>query len=129
MPSVDTMTPSAPAPPRRSGIVRQLGIDTQYVLIGFPLALVTMVLCWVGFWLGIGLSIVVIGLPILVGAIYLARGFATLERLRAGPVLRQELRHPIYRRAGSGASFWRRIFRPLSDGSTCCTGSSTSSPP
>jgi signal transduction histidine kinase len=97
-------------------MLRQLGHDTVYVILGFPLGIITVVLCMVGFWLGLGLSVIVVGLPVLVGTIFLARGLATVERARVGPVIGRRLPHPAYKRAGTGAGFWRRMFVPLSDG-------------
>jgi signal transduction histidine kinase len=113
MPSVEDMTTTTAAPPAR--ILRQIGIDTQYVLIGFPLGIAGVVLCMSIFWLGVGLSIVWIGLPILLGAIYLARGLAVLERARIGPVFREKLQHPYYKKP-TGDGFPRRLLAPLSDG-------------
>lgn len=64
MPTVDDMTTihvaaAEPAPTGR--LLRRLGIDTQYVLLGFPLGIITVVVCMTGFWLGVGLSIIWIG--------------------------------------------------------------------
>jgi signal transduction histidine kinase len=112
MPSVKDMTTTA-APPAR--VLRQIGIDTQYVLIGFPIGLVTIVLCMTLFWVGVGLSIIWVGLPILLAAMYVARGFAVLERARIGPVFRRSLQHPYYKKA-TGDSFVRRLLAPLTDG-------------
>ena len=54
MPSVEDMTTAAyalePSPAMR--ILRQLGRDTQFVLLGFPLGLITVVVSMVGFFLG-----------------------------------------------------------------------------
>jgi signal transduction histidine kinase len=97
-------------------MLRQLGHDTLYVLLGFPLGIITVVLCMVGFWLGLGLSVIVLGLPVLVGTIFLARGLATVERARVAPVIGRRLPHPMYKRSGPGAGFWRRMFVPISDG-------------
>jgi Putative sensor len=76
MPTVDDMTTThvataEPAPVGR--LLRRLGIDTQYVLLGLPLGIITVVLCMTGFWLGVGLSIIWIGLPILLAVTYLSR--------------------------------------------------------
>ncbi|WP_432834624.1 sensor histidine kinase [Dactylosporangium sp. CA-092794] len=109
-----TITPLGPG--RFSRIFRQLGIDTQFALLGFPLGIITMVLCVTGFALGVGLVVTVVGFPILFVTVYQARGFATLERARIGPVLRVRLPHPYYKRAERGAGFWRRTFVPLTDG-------------
>jgi signal transduction histidine kinase len=96
-------------------ILRQLGRDTQFVLIGFPLGLITVVVSMVGFFLGLGLSVLWIGVPLLMAVMLLVRGFATVERARIAPVLGRRLPHPYYKRA-AGPSFWRRVFTPLSDG-------------
>ncbi|WP_122976071.1 sensor histidine kinase [Actinoplanes teichomyceticus] len=106
--------PAAPAgvPARRH--LRQLGIDTQYVLFGFPIGLVTVVLCLTGFALGVGMVIIWVGLPLLAGTLAMSRGLAHLERLRIGPVLRRRIAHPRYRTARSGG--WvGRLLSPLAD--------------
>ncbi|MFG2037614.1 sensor histidine kinase [Dactylosporangium sp. NPDC048998] len=109
-----TITPLGPG--RFSRIFRQLGIDTQYVLLGFPLGIITLVLCVTAFSLGVGMMVTVVGFPILFTTMLQARGFATLERARVGPVLRTRLSHPYYKKAEPGAGFWRRTFVPLTDG-------------
>lgn len=118
MPSVDDMTTTITplGPGRVSRIFRQLGIDTQYVLLGFPLSIITIVLCLTGFSLGVGLMVLTVGFPILFATAFQARGFATLERARIGPVLHTHLPHPYYKKAAPGAGFWRRTFVPLTDG-------------
>jgi signal transduction histidine kinase len=121
MPSVENMTISyagapaaaAPAPARRH--LRQLGIDTQYVLLGFPLGMITLVLCIAGFAIGVSTAIIWIGLPLLAGALAMSRGFAHLERMRIGPVLRRRIPHPHYRSA-KGKSWVGRMFHPIADG-------------
>ena len=114
MHSVDDMTTTIT--PRRSGVFRQLAVDTQYVLLGFPLGLVTVVLFLVGFSLGVGLLVTVLGFPILVATLFQARGFATVERARIGPVLRTRLPHPYYKKPDPDDGFWRKMLVPLSDG-------------
>jgi len=77
---------------------------------------VSVVLCMTCFWFGVGTFITVLGLPVLVGTLMLARGFAIAERARVAPVLRRRLPHPIYKRSEPDAGFFRKMFRPLSDG-------------
>ena len=119
MSSVDDMTttyagaPPAPAPPAR--LLRRLGIDTQYVLVGFPMGIIAVVLCMTLFWLGVGTTIIWIGLPILMATMYLARGLAAVERARIGPVFGRRLQHPYYKKATGGGVF-RKMLTPLSDG-------------
>jgi len=103
------------APPLAASLLGRLGRDTQYVLLGFPLGLITLVLGMTGFFLGLGTAIIWIGLPILMGTLMLSRGFATIERSRIKPVLDRGLPHPRYKRA-TAAGFWRRVLTPITDG-------------
>ncbi|HET6483854.1 MAG TPA: sensor domain-containing protein, partial [Actinoplanes sp.] len=71
------------ASPTRSPLtrlVRQLGIDTQYVLLGFPIGILTVSLFLTAFFTGIGLVVLWVGIPLLVATLMMARGFATVER-------------------------------------------------
>jgi signal transduction histidine kinase len=115
-----TMTVAAPADTtaERGGvpILRQLGVDTAYVLVGFPLAVMSFVLLVTGLSLGGGLLVTIIGFPILGLTLLIARGFAEVERWRITPVLRIPRMHPIYKRAPEDAGFWRKVFTPLADG-------------
>jgi signal transduction histidine kinase len=117
MPSVNDMTTIAPVAsrPLYLRMLRQLGLDTQFVLLGFPLGLITVVLCMTLFFLGVGLTVLWVGLPLVMVTVMMARGFATLERARIGPILGRRMPHPVYKRA-SKPGFWRKILTPLSDG-------------
>jgi signal transduction histidine kinase len=119
MPNVDnmtTVTATAPATgSQATGIVRQLGADSGYILLGFPLGLASFVVLIAGLAVGVGLVVTVIGLPIIAGVLYAARGFADIERLRLPAVLRQPRVRPQYRAAEPGANAWRRIFAPIVD--------------
>jgi signal transduction histidine kinase len=101
--------------PERPGLVRQLGIDTLYVLLGFPLGIAAFVLMVTGLSVGGGLLITVIGIPILTATLYVARGLAEVERVRSVPVLHMPRVRVRYRTAGPGAGFWRKVFTPLAD--------------
>ncbi|MEV6306195.1 sensor histidine kinase [Actinoplanes sp. NPDC051861] len=94
--------------------LRQLGIDTQYVLLGFPLGLITLVLCITGFAVGVGTVVIWIGFPILVATLVMSRGFAVLERARIGPVLGRPVPHPVYKSARS-EGWLRKSMAPLGD--------------
>ncbi|MFD0784637.1 sensor domain-containing protein, partial [Micromonospora azadirachtae] len=96
-------------------VTRQLLLDSGYVLLGLPLALAGFVVLLAGTALGIGLMVTVIGLPVLAGTLYAARGLADIERLRLPSVLHQPRVRPHYRAAEPGASAWRRIFVPIAD--------------
>lgn len=111
MPSVDSVTIT-----ERSGTVRQLGVDSGYVLLGFPLAVVSFCVAVTGLSAGVGTLIVVIGLPVLVATVLIARVFADIERLRYPAVLGRPRTRPAYRMAAPGASVWKRLVTPLADG-------------
>ena len=118
MPSVKGMATTYPddeyAPSPAARALRHLGVDTQYVVLGFPLGIITIVLGLVGFSLGLGLAVLWVGIPIMVAALMTARGFATLERARIGPVLGRQVPHPYYKRRRDGSRL-RRLLTPLTD--------------
>lgn len=105
------MTVTEPA-----GAIRQLGVDTGYVLLGFPLAVVSFSIVVAGMSAGLGLLIVVVGLPVLVATVFVARVLADIERLRFPSVIRRPRTRPQYRKAAPGASVWKRLVTPLGDG-------------
>ena len=104
MPSVKDMTTYAsPAPSPVVRLVRQLGIDTQYVLLGFPLGIITITLFMSMFFTGLGLVVLWVGIPLMVVTLMTARGFAAFERVRIGPVLGRKVPHPYYKKATGGS--------------------------
>ena len=108
--------PAAPAPATASrGWWRQLGIDTGYVVVGLPLAIAGFVVVVAGLAAGAGLLVVWVGLPVLVGTLYAARGFAAAERVRLPGVLREPVSVPAYLRPRPGAGRVRRLLTPLRD--------------
>ncbi len=121
MPSVCgmTTTPSAAAaavadaPPKRAGLMRQLGIDTGYIMYGFPLATTSFVVGLTGFTAGVSTLFSLLGVPILTATLFGARFFADLERLRIPAVLRRPRTRPAYRSPEPGDGFWRRMLLPL----------------
>jgi signal transduction histidine kinase len=102
-------------PAHAPSIPRQLLLDSGYVLLGLPLAVASFILLLVGLAVSVGLAVTVIGLPILCGTLYAARGLADIERLRLPAVLRQARIRPEYRLPERGAGAWRRIFVPMRD--------------
>jgi signal transduction histidine kinase len=96
-------------------MVRQTAIDTGYLLAGFPLATISFTLMVVGVSLGAS-TFFLLGLPVLIATLYAARGFAELERLRIGPVLRAPVVRPRYKQPPPDATTMRRLVTPISDG-------------
>ncbi|MEH0821585.1 MULTISPECIES: sensor histidine kinase [unclassified Micromonospora] len=109
---MSTVASATPTP----SVSRQLLRDTGYVLLGLPLALFGLVVLTAGLALGVGLAVLVVGLPITTGTLYTARGLADVERLRLPTVLRMPRIRPRYLTPPPAAGPWRRIFTPIRDG-------------
>jgi signal transduction histidine kinase len=111
------VTPPSAAPVARPrNPLRRLGIDTGYVLIGFPVAIAAFVLVVTGLSAGVGLLVVWVGVAVLALTLVVARGFATLERIQLAAVLGRPVPRPAYLRADG--SRLRRLLTPLRDPQT-----------
>jgi len=96
--------------------LRQLGVDTGYLLSMFPIALPAFIIGVVGTVLGVGTAVIWIGVPIAAATLFAMRGMAAAGRSMLPAVLRRELPRPRYKRAGEGASGLRRFLTILTDG-------------
>src|SRR2546421_11842438 len=110
------MTYAAPDATTKPSLIRQLGRDSAYLLTGMPIAIAVFTMLVTGFSLGAGMLVTVLGLPILVATMFIARGFADIERLRLRLVFGAPMPRPRYKRPPDRAGFWRRMFGPLTDG-------------
>ncbi|WP_084958145.1 sensor histidine kinase [Thermoactinospora rubra] len=96
--------------------MRQLLLDTRYLIVGFPTALLSFVLLLAGFSAGVGTVVVWIGVPLLGGTLLMARGFADAERGWLSEVLGRPAVRPRYRALPAGAGWLRRLANPLTSG-------------
>lgn len=92
----------------------RLGAQMAYLLTGLPLALVGGIVVLVGLGLGAGTFVIWIGLPITVGTLAAARGFAGLER-RATEAATGRPLPPHHYRPNRGRRLMPRLFRALAD--------------
>ncbi|SDE87328.1 Histidine kinase [Blastococcus fimeti] len=111
-----TAFPDTPGSRRRTGLFRQLGIDTGYTLTGFPVAIAAFVVVVTGLSAGAGLLVVWVGIAVLAGTLLAARGFAALERAWLPAVLGRPVPRPGYLRAEGRPV--RKLFTPLRDPQT-----------
>jgi signal transduction histidine kinase len=96
-----------------TSLLRRLGVETGYLLLSFPLAIASFTLMVTGLSLGAGLMVTLLGLPVLLATLYVARGFAAVERKRLGWVSSVPVTPARYRtHTGSG---FRACFRRLAD--------------
>lgn len=126
---MNTMTPTpaapdpAPAVPPRSGWaaygqawVRTPG-RTLYLILAFVLAMTAISVLAGLFWTGIGLLILVVGLPIVVLSLFVARGFGMAERYLLWLTGLPEIAEPEWNRdASESTGFWSTLTRPLRNG-------------
>lgn len=97
-------------------LVRQAGVDSRYLLIAFPTALIGFILMVVGFALGLGTLVIWVGVLVLSVTLLIARGFADLERRMLPEVLRRPVARPRYRPAPDNAGRVRRAVNPITNG-------------
>jgi signal transduction histidine kinase len=94
------------------GVPRELG----FLLLTMPIAIVGLSVISSLFWTGVGTIIIYVGLFILIGAFYTARGFGTLELVRLGWSGREPIARPRWVPADKPANFWRSAFGPFVNG-------------
>lgn len=88
--------------------------DVAYVLVGLPLTIASFVLMVVGLSVSVPLLVVWVGLPLLVGTLYAARGLALVQRARLA--IRREVIPPgQYRASQPERSVGGRLLDRLRD--------------
>ena len=101
---------------RPGALLRQLALDTVYLVLALPMGILTFTFVVTGWSVGLALLITFVGLPILMITAYASRWLAWLERRRAALVLGQPVRG-VYKAPASG-HFFDRIRAVFSDPST-----------
>lgn len=113
--AMTTTDPGAARPAQRPTLLRRLMLDTAYSLSALPLAITGFVVVVVGVALGLGLMVIWVGLAVLTGTMYAARGLAHLERVRLRNLQGRAALSPVYREAAADAGPVRRMLTPLRD--------------
>lgn len=103
----------APIPTGRRSVMRRAGEETIFILATFPVAVIAFLLVAASLGIGMGLSILVIGLPVLAMAAHLARAFAVHKRRMLRRYMRRPAATPMYDRSDGG--FIRRAITTLRD--------------
>ncbi|HEX2144851.1 MAG TPA: sensor domain-containing protein [Glycomyces sp.] len=96
--------------------LRQLGVDTGYLLSMFFIALPSFIIGVVGTVLGVGTAVIWIGVPIAAATLFAMRGMAAAGRSMLPAVLRRDLPRPRYKRVADDSSGLRRFLTVLTDG-------------
>jgi hypothetical protein len=84
----------------------QTYLNLTYLLLAFPLGLFYFIFLVTGFSLGVGLAILWIGIPLLVGVLMLSRTFANLERQLTSKFLGISIAMPTP--DATQRNFWQR---------------------
>jgi signal transduction histidine kinase len=113
-----TLEMTTPMQPRGTTVARTMLLDTGYSISAFAIAVPAFVLAVIGISVGVSTLVVLVGLPVLVLTVYVARGFADLERVRLRSMTGRTAPRPTYLRAEPGVSWLRRILTPLRDPSS-----------
>ncbi len=101
---------------RPGALLRQLGLDSVYLLLALPMGILTFTVVVTGWSLALGLLITLIGLPVAMLTIYVSRWMAWVERHRAALVLGEPIRG-VYKPPATGR-FVDRLKALFSDPST-----------
>ncbi|GAA4066394.1 sensor histidine kinase [Nonomuraea soli] len=96
--------------------MRRVLLDSRYLIVGFPAAVLGFAMLITGFAAGVGTAVVWIGVPILAGTLMLARGLADAERSWMADVMDRPPVRPRYKAAPAGAGAFRRLVNPMTSG-------------
>jgi Putative sensor len=81
--------------PRRMRLLpppRTMALDAVHLVLGLPAGIAIFTIMVTGLSVGAGLAITLVGIPILLSTLLLARGLAEVERRRAGLALDERIR-------------------------------------
>lgn len=110
------MTANAPA--RSVGdmdasLFTRLGRDTRYVFLGFPLTVISFAFVLPGLAVGIGTSVIFVGLVLLSVVLVMARGLAHVDRIRLSDLYGRPVMRLPYRTTPKDAGPLRQLLNPL----------------
>ncbi|MFI2189654.1 sensor histidine kinase [Streptomyces sioyaensis] len=92
--AADDVLGEAPPPPPRALLSGPMWREIAYLLANFPLGVAAFVVVLVWLTLGIGLSVTVVGLPLLATGLLACRQYGRLERARAAALLGVQIAEP-----------------------------------
>ncbi len=88
-----------------------------YLILVFVLAMIAVGVLAGLFWTGVGLLILIVGLPIIVLSLFIARGFGMADRYLLSLTSLPEIAEPEWRRdTAESTGFWATLVRPLRNG-------------
>jgi signal transduction histidine kinase len=115
----ETTMSTTDAPRRRRGygaLWASVPREFAFLILTMPIAVLGLVLLSTIFFTGLGLIFLVFGIFIVVAAMFIARGFGTLELVRLEWAGRRPVTRPAWNHADRDQGFWRTMFAPFVDG-------------
>jgi signal transduction histidine kinase len=112
-------TSTTDAPRRRRGYgALWAGVPREFafLILTMPIAILGLSLLASIFFTGLGLIFLVFGIFVVVAAMFIARGFGTLELVRLEWAGRRPVTRPAWNHADRDQGFWRTMFAPFVDG-------------
>ncbi|SDI00721.1 Signal transduction histidine kinase [Sinosporangium album] len=97
-------------------LLRRTLIDSRYLIVRFPMAIVGFALFLVGVAAGFPMALFYIGIPVLGVTLLAARACADAERRWLPEVLGRPVPRPAYAPPPAGAKWFRRMANPLTRG-------------
>jgi signal transduction histidine kinase len=91
--------------------------ETTHLLLNMPIGIATFTIIVTGFALGFGMLITLIGIPILIGMLYVSRAMGWFERGRAKLLLGLDVPSP-YRPSPPRDTWWRPFLSKVTDPAT-----------
>jgi putative sensor protein len=110
-----TMTSTQRSHRALSPRIGQLVRDSTYVLLGFPIAILALTALLTGLSVGVSLAFLIVGVPVLLATLGLARRLAAVERWRIGTARGLSTPAPEYRRAPMNTAASVRVRTHLQD--------------
>lgn len=90
--------------------------ELGFLLLNLAVAIASIVVLWTVFFTGIGMLAILVGVFITVAALYIARGFGTLELFRLRWAGRPPIARPQWEKPGQDVGFWRMTLAPFANG-------------
>ena len=94
------------------GVPRELG----FLVLTMPIAYAAFSILSGVFWTGVGTLIIYIGVFLVSGSLYIARGFGMLELVRLRWAGQPEIARPDWNPGDKPITFWRGVFGPYANG-------------
>lgn len=117
--TLDAVTASPPSPVARTtygSLWRTVPRELGFLLLTMPIAITGLSVLQTLFWTGVGTIVIYVGVFILIGTLFAARGFGMLELERLKWAGRPAIEQPRWEPATAPTSFWGRLFRPVVSG-------------